>query len=141
MKILGKEISTAFVLFLIGLIILCGVVVYAVASTLTLPMDGEIITPANVIASATYLHFGTIINGTGTPVEQHFSLTNNGQVPTEQLTIQYTLTPDNVGTLTWDSDGAIIHPDQTIQVTVTFHPAANPPIGDWHGDLVITYAS
>ena len=140
MKILGKEISTAVIVAIIGVAVLIGSVVYAVASNLVLPLDGRIITPASVSSSATMLNFGSTTAG-GPALPQAFTLHNNGDLPTEELTMTYTLSNNAVGTIVWDAEGKIIAPGNDLQVTVTFTPDADAPTEDFTGTLTIAYDS
>ena len=140
MKILGKEISTAAIVALIGITILIGTITYVVAQQfITIPANGNIQTPPELAAMPTALNFGTTLYGDTTPITKNLQLTNNGDTVTKPLKMTYTCA---VGTITWTGETQTIAAHSSLTFTVTFTPSATPPTnGTWTGSMQIEYDS
>ena len=118
------------ILIVIGVFLL---LVVAVNAVLTLTIQTTIHTnSATLTANPTSIDWGTL-----TPNQQitkSATLTNNGDAPTNPLTMTSTST---VGTVTWDAESLTLPPSQALLVNFSLSVDASAPRGQFNFTIMI----
>jgi hypothetical protein len=123
----------AIILMLVVALITCGIA-YAVF-TLTIPSQGNISGTANISASPATIDWGTIAQGSTTPIARSVTITNTGGQPTASLTMTATT---SIGVVTWDLETQTIAAGSSKVATITLTPDAAAPVGPFSFNIAIT---
>ena len=135
------KISKATALVIIGVIVTCcviGVVIAQHLASVDVPLNGTILTPAELIATPDSIDVGLIVQGDTTPINKTVILENIGENSTTPLHMSCDLDPA-VGVVTWDFGiGQVLAAGDFKSVTFTFTPKTDAPIGPFNCIITIT---
>jgi hypothetical protein len=127
------KLSKPVAILLIITIILLTATIAAAIFALTLPSSGTINTPASITPDPTHLDWGTL--NQGQVVDRYVTLTNNGDLPTQPLSVSAFPT---IGALVHNATGKVIAAHSSIIVDFRLTVDAMAAPGNFNFDITIS---